>query len=46
MKVCKLGLLVAMLLSGGMAIAQGTAYDFIVRHLMNGNPPKWEEIKK
>lgn len=28
MKVCKLGLLVAMLLSGGMAIAQGTVEDY------------------
>ena len=28
MNVCKLGLLIAMLLSGGMAIAQGTVNDY------------------
>ena len=21
-------------------------YDFFVRHLMGGNPPKWDEVKK
>ena len=43
MKVGKLGWLVAMFLSGGMAIAQGTADDLSLIHILE--EVRWTDIK-